>query len=118
MCRLNQCLITVVFCLFSAAIRAQIIATVPFQIVLGPNETILASYAFGTNAIIFCNANNSPSNIDTIYWTYNGVSFNAPMPIFLKVNPIYSGEFADPTGTLTILNTQGAAQTVECLFGF
>jgi hypothetical protein len=95
--------------------------TVPFQSVqVGVGETIVANYAFGTNAIIFCYSDQF-ENIGatgTITWPYNGRTMSGTIPITLVTNINYQGQLADGAGEITIQNAMSTSSTISCQFAF
>jgi len=91
---------------------------VPFEnIYLNPSQTLQASYSFGAHPVIFCFANNTQNN-GTIYWPYQGLIYNQGLPVFLKINGQFEGQFADANGTIQITNTTGKTLQVGCLYAY
>lgn len=92
---------------------------VPFQkdISIKPNGRIFVNYSFDHHPIIFCYTN-STTTAGRISWTYNHVLRGGNLPIFLKTNSLYEGEFADPTGCIGIGNNTSTTITVNCIYGF
>jgi len=91
---------------------------VPFgNIQLNPNQTIQATYAFGSDPIIFCYENNLQS-VGIVHWPFNAVQQTSTLSVSLKTNANFEGFFADPTGTITITNNQTIPLIVNCVFGF
>lgn len=92
--------------------------TVPFQnISLAPQASMQASFAFGTNAEIFC-FDSSQSIVGNVTWPYNGQLYSSSLPLLLTINSLFTGLFSDPTGILTITNTTTSTLQISCLFGF
>ena len=93
-------------------------ATVPFSnILLNPNQSISASYNFGQHKQIIC-YENSLSTVGLVTWPYQGVWYSTNLTAQLKTQSNISGNYADASGTLTVLNNQGFSLVVSCLFGF
>jgi hypothetical protein len=91
---------------------------VPFQNVnLNPNCTITANYSFGPHAIVFCYTTDLP-NQDKITWPYNGAFYSYTLPVSLKTNSQFEGQFADPEGFVIIQNTNNVSFQANCLFGY
>lgn len=91
---------------------------VPFEnIELAPNNSLVSSYSFGEHAIIFC-FDNTLLNVGIITWTLNGSTPTSHLPIFLKTNPIFEGEFADASGLIQITNNQPQPLFISCDFGY
>jgi hypothetical protein len=92
--------------------------SIPFESVyLNPSQHFDASYSFGAHPVIFCYANNTLNN-GVIIWPYHGKNNNLGIPIFLKVNGQYEGEFADPNGTITITNNTKSTLAFSCQYAF
>ena len=92
--------------------------SVPFQnIILNPNDVIKATYSFGDHAIIFCYENNQKF-VGNVQWTFQGQIKNSTLSVFLKVNPNFQGEFADPNGIILVTNTTNHTLIVSCPYGF
>jgi hypothetical protein len=104
---------------FPVMARSQtIISTVPFaNILLNPNDMIQASYTFDGHPIIFCYEDNQETT-GSIQWPLEGLVQSSTLPITLITDGQYSGEFADPTGTITITNTASLPVVVSCPYGF
>lgn len=91
---------------------------VPFlNLVLNPNCIVSANYTFGINGIIFCYTN-TLQTVDIITWPFQGRLYSGSLPIFLKTNSRFEGQFADAIGVLTIENTQNVPAIVSCEFAF
>jgi hypothetical protein len=95
-----------------------LLLSVPFQYInLSPSASIQANYNIGTHGIIFCFMSDSFTT-SVIQWPYNGHVKSGTLPIYLKNNPIFSGEFADPSGSIVITNNTGTTVQVNCLFAY
>jgi len=92
--------------------------SVPFEnVIMQSNDVIQANYNFGVFSTIFCFSNNTQT-VGIITWPYAGQMMSGSLPIVLKTNPIFSGSFADPMGTITITNNQPDFQIISCLFAY
>lgn len=92
--------------------------TVPFQnVFLTPNAQIQASFSFGVQSLLFCFATNTQI-VGVITWPFNGSIQTGSLPIFLKTNARFQGQFTDPIGVLTIKNNTKQLLQVGCLFGY
>lgn len=114
---LSLCLVCdITYALPAACVMPQ--QTVPFQnVIMNPNCTVSATYSFGNHAIIFCYTN-FVQNAGQIFWPYQGTTQTGSLAIFLKTNPNFEGQFADPNGQITVLNNQTTPLVVSCQFGF
>ena len=110
--KIIQCLL-----LFSIATNA-IATSVPFtNFQLAKNATMSASYSFGNHLQIIC-YEPSLQTIGSTTWPYQGNINSSPLPLLLKTKKDISGNFADPSGTITITNTTKNKIYVACEFGF
>jgi hypothetical protein len=95
-----------------------IFTSVPFQnIILNPGQTINSSFAFGANPIIFCYENNQQS-IGVVTWPYKGRIYSSTLSVSLVTNGQYQGNFADPSGNISVTNNQNYQLVVNCVYGF
>ena len=96
----------------------QIMASVPFQnVLLTPNQTLQANFAFGATPIIFC-YENSLQTLGIIIWPYQGNPNASQLPITLVTSGQYQGSLSDPSGVITITNNQNFTLVVNCVYGF
>lgn len=92
--------------------------SVPFpSYQMAVNQTIQASYTIGMHKEIFCFALNTQT-VGNISWPYKGTTPQSTLPVLLKSNSQYEGQFADDSGTITIHNNTGQQLAVGCQFGF
>jgi len=97
--------------------------TVPFNNVkMHKNDTIIADYNFGkgdcdnpTFREIFC-YDPSLTNVGHATWTYHNQVITMNLPVLLKTCPQYSGDFADKTGTITIVDTKENDENGDVIF--
>lgn len=95
--------------------------TVPFQnIEVASGASITANYEFGPFVMIFCYANQSQNvgTTGTIAWTQNGNFVYGTIPITLVTNSNFTGQPADPAGTIIIQNTLPTTSILNCEFAF
>jgi hypothetical protein len=94
------------------------VITVPFEnFSLLPNAIVKANYSFGDHPMIFC-FDNTLQTQGRIQWPYHGQIKSSSLPIFLKDNSNFDGQFADLNGVIKITNTTSATLIVNCQFGF
>jgi hypothetical protein len=87
---------------------------VPFEnIPMPPGAVIQASYAFGTYPMIFCYENNLQS-IGLVQWPYNGQISSSTLSVTLVVSSQFQGQFADPSGVISVTNTTSIPLIVSC----
>ena len=88
--------------------------TVPFtNVPLNAHDSLSATYSFGNVPQIFCYVY-STMNIGSITWPYQGQLYSSALPVLLKISKDITGDFADPTGTVTIFNNQNQTINVSC----
>lgn len=118
-CKWSCQLISPLFIFVNTAFASETtIQTVPFQnISLSSRAQIQANFSFGTHAEIFC-FDNTLSTVGSVTWPYKGKLFSAPLPLLLTTNAAVQGQFSDPNGLLTIVNTTSSTLIVSCEFGF
>lgn len=110
--------LALLFSNFALANASPLIATVPFEsVILNPGNGVQASYAFNNHPIIFCFDNNFKT-IGYIAWPFNGLLRSSTLPISLKTQDVFEGEFADISGMITIVNTTTTQIVVSCQYGF
>ena len=80
-----------------------------------PHSQVSSLYFFGNQPIIFCFTDIAGGRIN---WPYTNKLRGANLPIFLKTQANYTGEFADTKGTITIGNNLNVSLLVTCTFGF
>jgi hypothetical protein len=80
---------------------------VPFnQITLAEGEKIQADYHFGAHQTIVCREA-SHAQAASLEWKYKGVTYKKMLPVTLKDDKRYSGEWADSGSLLMIANEHG-----------
>jgi hypothetical protein len=103
---------------FTSLALSATVVPIPFQnYSLLPNETIQSPYQFGGFSVLFCFSNNTQF-VGVITWPYQGQTMSNQLPITLVTNPIYTGSFADPAGTITIFNNQTVTQVISCIYAY
>jgi hypothetical protein len=108
------CILTFLLC---SSLCARPLLTVPFRNVrLDPGATLAASYSFGKYPIIFC-YENTASYVGVMTWPYQGQLESTFLPVQLKLNKNFQGNFADPSGTISITNNVSRFLIVSCQYG-
>lgn len=97
-------------------------AHVPFtNVELLPGQILINGYDFFegnvVHGIIFC-YDNTLQNNGEIIWTLGAATRFDHLPIYLKIKSKFQGKFADPSGTITIINTEDKKLIVSCQFAF
>lgn len=104
--------------MMDVSFAVNIIAPVPFNnILMNPQDRIISSYNFGPFVMIFC-YDNTLQTQGSITWPFQGARFSSSLPIFLKTNPNFEGQFADQVGTIVIVNTTPTFLVMNCNFGY
>src|SRR5438034_361886 len=86
-----------------------IITAVPFlNIILPPGGNIQASYCFENNL----------QSVGLVQWPYKGTINSAALSLSLVTSGVYQGQFADPSGTISVTNNTTASLVVNCQFAF
>lgn len=102
--------------LICSSLYARPLLTVPFlNLRLDPGATLAASYSFGRYPIIFC-YENTASFVGVMTWPYQGRLESTFLPVQLKLNKNFQGNFADPSGTISITNNVSRALIVSCQY--
>ena len=88
--------------------------SVPFNnVLLNAHDSLSATYSFGIYPQIFCYVD-STMGIGSMTWPYQGQLYSGALPVLLKISKDNTGDFADPTGTVTIFNNQNQTINVSC----
>lgn len=111
-------------CFPMQVVFAAIPAVVPFllPITLQPGDTINAFYTFGNRPGIYCYDNTMQINpaVATMTWLYNGSVFSgalSALPLVLD-NVSFTGNLADFSGVINILNITNVPLVVDCQYTF
>lgn len=117
MLKLNRIVLMISLFFLNALHGAQILSVPFFNVPLAPDQVIHASYVFGRFSLMFCYTNGLP-NIGLITWPLNGAQYTKLLPIYLKINPIFDGKFADSSGNLTLQNNQNEQIVLSCALAY
>ena len=90
---------------------------VPFyEVAIKGGKKIYADYRFDTeNETLVCKKTSGEA-IETIVWEYKNTEYKSQLPIVLKDNRAFEGQWADPEGKLAIINLfpQNTSMSVSC----
>lgn len=83
--------------------------SVPFDSFALPAASYIgAHYHFDSHReVLVCEAEGGDASLMKVKWTYKDVSYAASLPVRLKDDEHFDGQFADPTGRLIISNPYG-----------
>lgn len=80
---------------------------VPFnQVTLAEGDKIQGDYHFAAHETIVCKEENG-SQAASLEWKYKGVIYKKMLPVTLKDDKRYAGEWADSGGLLLLTNDYG-----------
>lgn len=95
-----------------AQAKNEIDYTVPFHNAqIKPASKIYVKYSFDSHhQTLVCTSPQSNDAITTVGWHYKGVGRKIDLPVTLKDDQRFEGNFANPSGVLTITNEFGGSE--------
>lgn len=104
------------------------VITKPFpfvNVILNGGCVLQAGYSFrdnngDTHPVIICyyiSSDGANQNVSMI-WPYKNAKQSALMPVLIKINPIYEGNFADFSGVLSVHNNSSVQIQASCQYAY